>query len=173
MRRAGLAALLACGCASYSGGRSTAAPPSASASYAAPSTAREHPVSVAGAPGASGGSLSVQPGLQAAPTTPNGSLQGGSNDGGGGDEEARREATIARWEAQLQRGRDELAATATQCRVICMAASNVCTATREICRLTGDLIAGQPRDVRCARARSACVDAGRRRDGACPVCPER
>lgn len=169
MRRAAVAALLACGCASYSSPRSTSAPPSASPSYSAQSTAREYPASVGGA---SSGSLSVLPGLQAAPTTPGYSLQGGVDDGGDGGEEARREATIARWEAQLQRGRDELAATATQCRVICMAASNVCTATREICRLTGDLIPAQARDPRCARARSACIDAGRRRDGACPVCPE-
>jgi hypothetical protein len=168
MRRVGLAALFVCGCASYSGPRSTAAPPSASPSYSAQSTAREYPVSVGGA---SGGAQSLQPGLSVAPSTPSYSLQGGVDDGGG--DEARREAAITRWEAQLQRGRDELAATATQCRVICMAASNVCTATREICRLTGDLIAGVARDPRCARARSACVDAGRRRDGACPVCPER
>ena len=169
MRRAAVAALVVCGCASYSGPRSSAAPPSASP-YAAQSAAREYPVSVGGA---SGGTQSYQPGLSVAPSTPGYSVQGGVDDGAGGNEEAQREAAITRWEAQLQRGRDELAATATQCRVICMAASNVCTATREICRLTGDLIPAQARDPRCARARSACIDAGRRRDGACPVCPER
>jgi hypothetical protein len=102
--------------------------------------------------------------------TPSGSVQG-LDAPPGEDEVVSREAAIARWELDLQRGRDELGASVGQCRVICMAASHVCTATREICRLTGDLIAAQPRDVRCARARSACIDAGRRRDGACPVCP--
>jgi hypothetical protein len=163
MRRAGLAAVLACGCASYSAAR--AAPPAtATASISpAPSYTREPPASL------SGGATNAPSSLRFAPVAPNGSAQG--LDVPGEPDDAGREGSIARWEAELQRGRDELAASVGQCRVICMAATHVCTATREICRITGDLIAAQPRDVRCARARSACIDAGRRRDGACPVCP--
>lgn len=89
------------------------------------------------------------------------------------DEGTRTESQIAQWQAELDHQRRLLASTLSQCRDVCAAASNVCTAAREVCRLTGDLANTNARDARCTRARSACVDAGRRRDGACPVCPAR
>lgn len=82
---------------------------------------------------------------------------------------------IARWRMALDAGeaslRSALMASARECREICGAAGNICVAAREICRLTGDATAASARDVRCVRARDACVDAGRRRDQACAVCP--
>lgn len=89
------------------------------------------------------------------------------------DENADREARIAQWEVELDRQRASLSASLAQCRDICSAAGNVCTAAAEICRLTGDLTRANARDARCVRARTACLDAGRRRDGSCPVCPAR
>lgn len=70
--------------------------------------------------------------------------------------------------AQVQRIRDEqirLAASAGVCQDVCSAAGTICLAAQEVCRLTSD------DDPRCARARGACSDAGRQRDGSCPVCP--
>jgi hypothetical protein len=76
-----------------------------------------------------------------------------------------REGTIAAYEAQIERERQGMAAGMAECRDICRAAGSICTAATEICRLAGDA------DARCTRARGACVDAGRARDGACPTCP--
>jgi hypothetical protein len=76
-----------------------------------------------------------------------------------------REGSIAVYEAQIERERQGMAAGMTECRDICRAAGNICSAATEICRLAGDA------DARCTRARGACVDAGRTRDGACPMCP--
>ncbi len=85
------------------------------------------------------------------------------------------DAQIAQWRMALEAGeaslRSALMASARECREICAAAGNICVAAREICRLTGDTTAASARDVRCSRARDACVDAGRRRDQACAVCP--
>jgi hypothetical protein len=85
------------------------------------------------------------------------------------------EGEIARWRMALDAGeaslRSALMASARECREICTAAGNICVAAHEICRLTGDATVASARDVRCARARDACVDAGRRRDQACAVCP--
>ncbi len=89
------------------------------------------------------------------------------------EESADRDARIAQWEVELDRQRASLSASLAQCRDICSAAGNVCTAAAEICRLTGDLTRANARDARCVRARTACLDAGRRRDGSCPVCPAR
>lgn len=82
-----------------------------------------------------------------------------------------REAQVARLEGAIERERATLATSLTECRSVCMAAQNICIAAQEICRLVGDAGTTNPVDVRCRRARTACVDAGRRRDGACPVCP--
>ena len=68
-------------------------------------------------------------------------------------------------EAVIAEALRTLAAGAAECRDICRAAGNICTAAGEICRLAGD------GHARCARARGSCTDAGRRRDGSCPVCP--
>lgn len=89
------------------------------------------------------------------------------------DERIERDRVIAQWESEIERQRAGLSASLAQCRDICAAAGNVCTAASEICRLTGDLSRANARDARCTRARTACLDAGRRRDGACPVCPAR
>lgn len=89
------------------------------------------------------------------------------------EDEGARDASITRWQTELERQQAQLATSLAQCRDICAAAGNVCTAASEICRLTGDLTRANARDARCTRARTACVDAGRRRDGACPVCPAR
>jgi hypothetical protein len=167
VRRAWLAALLASGCASYSGARGPApASASTASTYSAQGSVREPAASVSGA---TVRSTAVLPGLQMQPLTPSIAPPGGPDFAQ--DEEARREEALARWEAELDRARDELAATVGQCRVICMAATNVCAATREICRLTGDATAARAHDARCARARERCLDAARRRDGACPACP--
>jgi hypothetical protein len=80
-------------------------------------------------------------------------------------EHALREARIG---AQVQRIREEqirLAANPGVCHDVCFAAGSICLAAQEVCRLTGD------DDPRCGRARQACADAGRQRDGACPACP--
>lgn len=70
--------------------------------------------------------------------------------------------------AQVQRIRDEQIRLTTNpgvCREVCFAAGSICLAAQEVCHLAGD------DDARCARARTACADAGRQRDGSCPVCP--
>lgn len=74
-------------------------------------------------------------------------------------------------EAQIAQGLAAFAAPEPACRDICRASDGVCAAAREICRLTGDADAENPLDLRCARAREACADAGRQRDGRCPNCP--
>lgn len=78
---------------------------------------------------------------------------------------------IAGLEAQIAQGMAAFAAPEPGCRDICRASEGVCAASREICRLTGDGDDDHPIDLRCARAREACADASRQRDGRCPVCP--
>lgn len=78
---------------------------------------------------------------------------------------------ISGLEAQIAQGLAAFAAPEPECRDICRASDGVCAAAREICRLTGDAEAEHPLDLRCARAREACADAGRQRDGRCPTCP--
>lgn len=166
MRRALLLPALALGCASAGAPPPSAAPSSA---YSAQST-REAPTSYGAAPRAGTSQGYLPPGLSipsVQPTAPGGPDFVTPND------EEQREADIARWQERLHNASNGLAATVAECRSICMAASDVCTAAREICRLTGDLVAAQARDARCGRARASCIDAGRRRDGACPVCPPR
>ncbi len=60
-----------------------------------------------------------------------------------------------------------------ECREICEASGGICRAATQICRLTGDagLDAATARDGRCARALTACTEAGQIRDGRCPACP--
>lgn len=109
-------------------------------------------------PAAQPGSVTVQS-LSESTT----SAQGGASADDG--ERAVREARIG---AQVQRIRDEqirLAANPGICHDVCFAAGSICLAAQEVCRLTGDS------DARCERARGACADAGRQRDGSCPVCP--
>jgi hypothetical protein len=79
------------------------------------------------------------------------------------------ETELARWEEELARWEAIFAASPGQCRQVCMAAANICTAARELCRLTDP--GGVGRDPRCLRALGRCADAGRRRDLTCPVCP--
>lgn len=78
---------------------------------------------------------------------------------------------ISGLEAQIAQGLAAFAAPEPACRDACRAADGVCAAAREICRLTGDSDADHPIDLRCARAREACADAGRQRDARCPNCP--
>jgi hypothetical protein len=87
-------------------------------------------------------------------------------------EAERPEATLARYEAQLQAAVARLSADAATCRDVCGASATICRAAGEICRLTQDADRDPPRDARCRNARVACEDAGRRRDGACPTCPD-
>jgi hypothetical protein len=87
---------------------------------------------------------------------------------GGGVDEGERAVREARIGAQVQRIREEQIRLATNpgvCHDVCFAAGSICLAAQEVCRLTGDA------DPRCERARAACSDAGRQRDGSCPVCP--
>jgi hypothetical protein len=87
---------------------------------------------------------------------------------GGGVDEGERAVREARIGAQVQRIREEQIRLATNpgvCHDVCFAAGSICLAAQEVCRLTGDA------DARCERARGACADAGRQRDGSCPVCP--
>lgn len=77
-----------------------------------------------------------------------------------------RNEQVARLERWLRAEAQRLTDTREQCRDVCMAAGNICTAAQEICRLTGD-----PSDARCARAQTACAEAGVTRDSRCPVCP--
>ncbi|MBI5515479.1 MAG: hypothetical protein HY909_16990 [Deltaproteobacteria bacterium] len=76
---------------------------------------------------------------------------------------------VARWEADLERWEAVFLASPGECRQVCMAAANICTAAREICRLTDP--GGVGREPRCQRSLGRCTDAGRRRDATCPVCP--
>lgn len=78
---------------------------------------------------------------------------------------------IAALEGEVAQGMAAFAAEAGDCRSACRAASGVCAASAEICRLTGDGEAATPLDPRCVRARAACEDASRQRSERCPVCP--
>jgi hypothetical protein len=80
---------------------------------------------------------------------------------------------VGAWESEIVRQQAVLGSSLSQCRDICAAASNVCTAAVEICRLTGDAVRTPVQNPRCVHARDACMSAGRRRDGSCPVCPSR
>jgi hypothetical protein len=68
-------------------------------------------------------------------------------------------------EDAIRRHQGTLASAVSACREVCSASGGICAAAAEICRLTGDA------HDRCARARGACTDASRRRDGQCPACP--
>jgi hypothetical protein len=74
---------------------------------------------------------------------------------------------VAAHEETIRRNQTALASAVAACEQVCAASGNICTAAAEICRLTGD------GHTRCARARGACTDASRRRDGQCPACPAR
>ncbi|MEZ4392605.1 MAG: hypothetical protein R3A48_16070 [Polyangiales bacterium] len=78
---------------------------------------------------------------------------------------------IAALEGEVAQGMAAFAAESADCRSACRAATGVCAASAEICRLTGDHEAVTPLDPRCARARAACEDASRQRTERCPVCP--
>lgn len=78
---------------------------------------------------------------------------------------------IAALEGEVAQGMAAFAAESGDCRSACRAASGVCAASAEICRLTGDGEAVTPLDARCVRARAACEDASRQRTERCPVCP--
>lgn len=176
--RALLLSLLALsGCAMQSAAPVASRSASAMPTHAsrAPAPAREE-----SATGSAGGAVNMQLDASTGALRPFGSLTsmpGGAPARGASpdleDERIERDRTIAQWEAEIDRQRAGLAASLAQCRDICAAAGNVCTAASEICRLTGDLSRANARDARCTRARTACLDAGRRRDGACPVCPSR
>lgn len=81
------------------------------------------------------------------------------------------EAQIRRYEAQIAAARATIAADPATCRDVCGATTTLCRAAGELCRLTGDPDDHEARDPRCRRARVACADASRQRDGACPLCP--
>lgn len=87
------------------------------------------------------------------------------------DERRQRGLMIEHIEQRLRAEAQRLTDTREQCRDVCMAAGNICVAAQEICRLTGDLNESHAADIRCARARSACAEAGVTRDTRCPVCP--
>ncbi len=163
-----LALLVATGCAVRASAPANMTPSASSgASYAPAASSVSTRETGTGSTGMAGGS---------APTSQIASVPGTAparGPDGVVDEEAERDARIVQWEGEIQRQRAALAASLAQCRDICAAAGNVCTAAFEICRLTGDLSNTNARDGRCARARTACLDAGRRRDGACPTCPSR
>jgi hypothetical protein len=180
-----LASSLAAGCAAAPAYRTASAPPATRTAtvsatggsvdgpsrYAPPparesprdrdrSSPEEQPVAPGAAPPA--------PSVASAPSPTNvGEATSVSAQGAASDDadHAVRESRIG---AQVQRIREEqirLAANPDVCRDVCFAAGSICLAAQEVCRLTGD------DDARCARARGACADAGRQRDGACPVCP--
>jgi hypothetical protein len=177
-RRALVLALLSvAGCAARSAAPSTASPSSASGAYAPSSAASREQLrvgaSTSGSVGPSNGVyMGAAPALGSISSVP-GTPPARVPDLDLHDEDDEREARIAQWEQELERQRAGLAASLAQCRDICAAAGNVCTAASEICRLTGDLTRANARDARCTRARTACLDAARRRDGACPACPAR
>jgi hypothetical protein len=76
------------------------------------------------------------------------------------------------YQAQIAAAVTAIAADGAACRDVCGATTVICRAASELCSLTGDGDRGDARDPRCRNARSACADASRRRDGACPLCPE-
>lgn len=80
-------------------------------------------------------------------------------------------ARIEALQGEVAQGLAAVVAPAADCRTACRAATGVCAAAEEICRLTGDAGAEDPRDARCAQARSSCADARRQRGERCPVCP--
>lgn len=104
-----------------------------------------------------------------APPAPsrNGTAQGGAAPG-----VAEPDGLIASYEAQLRAAVARISADAATCRDVCGASATICRAAGEICRLTQDADRASPRDPRCRNARLACDDAGQRRDGACPTCPD-
>lgn len=75
------------------------------------------------------------------------------------------DAALSRQEARIADGLTALSTAGGDCARVCAAASGICEAAAEVCRLTGDGAS------RCARARASCDDATRRRSDACPVCP--
>lgn len=173
-RRAALA------CASFVAGCAMrASAPATSASASAPSSA--YPSSAGGASAPSGegsgvwrapSSVNIAPASVSQEPFRAGVIQSVPSATYGLRPPADGDEAIAHWEIEIQRYQAALAAGVSACRDICSAAGNVCTAAREICLLTGDSAVGNARDVRCTRARAACSDAGRRRDGACPACPD-
>lgn len=196
MRRASLAWLaLSAGCA-------IARPPAASAPTAAAQQAREESATSAAAQWQGGpsappapttpslqmqlpgrqplGGAAVAPAPSAAPPAeprpePPAPLRpsrvGGPQDASSPEVE-RPEAALAWHEAQLRAAVARISADAATCRDLCGASATICRAAGEICRLTQDADRATPRDPRCRNARLACDDAGRRRDGACPTCPD-
>jgi len=141
--------------------------PESSAGYAQPPATAPRPAQVdRPAAGVVRDREPAQPGsvtVQSLSESPTSSLQGGAS--ADDSERAVREARIG---AQVQRIREEqirLASNPGICHDVCFAAGSICLAAQEVCRLTGDT------DARCERARGACADAGRQRDGSCPVCP--
>ncbi|MEI8256421.1 MAG: hypothetical protein WCJ30_12175, partial [Deltaproteobacteria bacterium] len=74
------------------------------------------------------------------------------------------------WAGRLDQATSTMSSTG-ECRDICRANGDICTAAHEICVLTGDDEASTPTDGRCSRARTACEQATRQRNGACRVCP--
>lgn len=108
-----------------------------------------------------------------APVAPGGGGSGGVPSGPPRSSQEAVEAQIQRWQGALTAAQQQLVNGLEECRDICAAAGNVCRASEEICRLTGDETPGlaNVRDPRCRRAREACVDASRQRDGHCPACP--
>jgi len=107
----------------------------------------------------------------APPAPPRPSRGAGPQDGLSPEAE-RPEAALARYESQLRAAVARISADAATCRDVCGASATICRAAGEICRLTQDADRTPPRDPRCRSARVACEDAGRRRDGACPTCPD-
>jgi hypothetical protein len=83
-----------------------------------------------------------------------------------------RDDAIAAWAARLAAAEQQFQAASGVCRDVCRASSGICSASRELCALTGDREGAAPTDPRCARARASCERASRQREGACPVCPE-
>jgi hypothetical protein len=83
-----------------------------------------------------------------------------------------RDDAIAAWAARLAAAEQQFQAASGVCRDVCRASSGICSASRELCALTGDREGTAPTDPRCARARASCERASRQREGACPVCPE-
>lgn len=185
-------------CLALSSGCAMARPPAASApAAAAPSVQlREESAAPPGAaPGTSqgavqwqsppsveqplgGASVSPAPAMvpapeprPAPPAPPRPSRVGGPQDAVTPEAE-RPEAALARYEAQLRAAVARISADAATCRDLCGASATICRAAGEICRLTQDADRAPPRDPRCRNARLACEDAGRRRDGACPTCPD-
>ena len=81
------------------------------------------------------------------------------------------EGRIRALQGELAQGLAAVVAPTADCRAACRAATGVCAASDELCRLTGDGASPTALDPRCARARDACADASRQRADRCPVCP--